>query len=244
MNREERVLRELEAMEARLNVSSRNAAEANFRRLEGLIGLYGVLDIGIPLPSMVGYAMSPETVGALVTEILTGRPATVVELGSGVSTLLAAYAVRNVGAGRIISLEHDAEYYEKTRQYLLDHNVSQFVHLHHCPLRRVDLDEGEWQWYGVANADLPSGIDLLVVDGPPASVQTLSRYPAMPLLYRLLSPAATVLVDDAVRDDENKMIQLWTKAYTDFQLEGIPSVRGAVLLRRCQIVGDRGSVES
>ena len=68
-------------------------------------------------------------------------------------------------------------------------------------------------WYGrVALARLPrSGVDLLLVDGPPAGTPEIerSRYPALVELGPRLGPGATVLLDDARRTGERWVLERW-----------------------------------
>ena len=46
-------------------------------------------------------------------------------------------------------------------------------------------------------------------------MQSLSRYPALPMLCPHLSPRALVIVDDGAREDEIEMVELWR------ELEGV-----------------------
>ena len=73
------------------------------------------------------------------------------------------------------------------------------------------LNGRTFQWYdlGPQLAGLTEKIDFLFVDGPPGKVQTLSRFPALPMLASHLSPRAIVVVDDGAREDEMRMVEMW-----------------------------------
>jgi hypothetical protein len=78
---------------------------------------------------------------------------------------------------------------------------------------------------------------MLIIDGPPGLTQELARYPALPILLRMLSDDAVILLDDASRTDEAKIVKLWQKEFTDFIIEEIEAEKGAVVLhRRAQII--------
>ena len=66
---------------------------------------------------------------------------------------------------------------------------------------------------------LQEKIDFLFVDGPPGKLQPFSRYPALPVLMPHLSPDAHILVDDGLRDNEAKMIDLWRDLDISFEAE-------------------------
>jgi hypothetical protein len=65
--------------------------------------VFRVLEGGAPLPLPGGWAASTDLLGELIRAIAARRPQRLVELGSGVSTLVIAAALRNNGAGRLIS---------------------------------------------------------------------------------------------------------------------------------------------
>ena len=77
-----------------------------------------------------------------------------------------------------------------------------------------------------------TGIDLLFVDGPPATTGPQARYPAMPLLSGSLSPAATAVLDDLVVPDMQEVLRLWLDAYPEFSCEILPLEKQAAVLRR------------
>jgi predicted O-methyltransferase YrrM len=229
--------KELEEAVIRLTQIQRGAAETLYRKIEALVGLYSTLDVRLPLPTMVGYAMAADVASALVTEILVGKPTTIVELGSGVSTLLTAYAIRQAGHGRLFSFEHDEKYLAQTREYLDNHDLESLVELFYAPLSDLELEKGVWQWYTIQTEDLFAPIDLLVVDGPPARIQTLSRYPALPALHEYLSETGTVFVDDYFREDEAEAVRSWLHEFPDLHVEDIPGTPGATFLRRVPYSG-------
>jgi predicted O-methyltransferase YrrM len=163
-----------------------------------------------PFPHQ-GFEITGEEAAFLYHLIRRHRPKLVMELGSGSSTFLFAAAVRANGSGRVLSVEHDDEHASQTRRFLEQAELSEWVQLVRAPLIEQSLGDRVFLWYDLAGllASMNEKIDLLFVDGPPGKMQSLSRYPALPLLAPHLSPQAFVFVDDGGREDELRMIELW-----------------------------------
>lgn len=161
------------------------------------------------LPPVAGWAVSPSGLLTLTDLIEQGRTETIVECGSGASTLWMALALQKRGAGRLISLEHQREYVERTQQLLEDHKVTDWAEVRYAPLRPTETPRGELPWYTFDPATLEDPIDLLLVDGPPATTGSHARYPALPVLAPYLAQRAMIVADDADRQDEREMVTFW-----------------------------------
>ena len=204
-----------------------------FRQLEALQNLSAALPASELLPATRGWAASPDLLVVLVDLVITERPSLVVECGSGASTLWLALAMRRFGIdGRIIALDHDPVFGGKTRDLLARHDVRDLAEVRDAPLESFSLDGETYSWYARRAWEDLTGIDLLFVDGPPATTGHQARYPALPLLSGSLSPAATVVLDDLVVPDMQKVLRLWLDAYPDFASEILPLEKQAAVLRR------------
>jgi predicted O-methyltransferase YrrM len=204
-----------------------------FRQLEALQNLSALLPATDVLPATRGWAASPDLLLVLVDLVITERPSLVVECGSGASTLWLALAMRRFGIdGRIIALDHDPVFAGKTRDFLARHDVRELAQVRDAPLESFSLDGESYSWYARRAWEDLTGIDLLFVDGPPAATGHQARYPALPLLSGALSPAATVVLDDLVVPDMQKVLQLWGDAYPDFVSEILPLEKQAAVLHR------------
>jgi hypothetical protein len=84
---------------------------------------------------------------------------------------------------------------------------------------------------------------MLIIDGPPGNIQHLARYPALPLLFHLLSDDVVVLLDDAFRADEREIVKRWLKEFGGFSLEEIDAEKGAAILRRQSAVQSSASAQ-
>lgn len=143
----------------------------------------------------------------IVREIVRLRPAHVVELGAGASSLIAARALQIHGGGRLHSFDQHGGFVDATRQWLADHALD--VDIRHAPLTHESAD---WpgRWYALDQ--LPERIDLIIIDGPPWSVHPLVRGAADSLFARL-SPNGVVLLDDAARPGERLVARRWRKRW-------------------------------
>jgi predicted O-methyltransferase YrrM len=218
---------------ARVEREVKNEIKLTFRQLEALQNLTAVLPPNDVLPATRGWAASPDLLMVLVDLVVSERPSLVVECGSGASTLWLALAMRRFGVdGRVVALDHDPVFGAKTRDLLARHDVSDLAEVRDAPLESFGIDGETYSWYARQAWEDLKGIDLLFVDGPPATTGHQARYPALPLLSGLLSPAATAVLDDLVVPDMQNVLQLWLDAYPDFGSEVLPLEKQAAVLRR------------
>jgi predicted O-methyltransferase YrrM len=204
-----------------------------FHQLEALQNLNAMLPADRLLPATRGWAASPDLIAVLVDLAVTKRAALVVECGSGASTLWFALAMRQFKIdGRIIALDHDPVFAGKTRAFLARHDVADLAEVRDAPLESFSLGGETYSWYARRAWEDLTGIDLLFVDGPPAATGHQARYPALPLLSGSLSPTATIVLDDLVVPDMQKVLRLWLDAHPDFDAEILPLEKQAAVLRR------------
>lgn len=189
--------------------------------LGGIMGVYQALRPDLPLPSFDGWAVSGSCAHRLIAALTSERPASVVELGSGLSTVLMALAVERFGISSAIwSIEHDPSWARETERRLEDHGVRDRVQVILAPLIDLEINEEAWIWYDLDYEVLPETIDFLFIDGPPLSTGRRARYPAIPLLAPILSKAARIILDDSLRPDEESIVKRWLADYTDMRQVG------------------------
>ena len=215
----------------RLRRSSAEQHSRTVREIEALIDLRALVPARTTMPSTQGWAASPLTVSALVREVLDTKPRLVVEAGSGGSSVWVGYCLERNGAGRCLSLDHDAEYAAKTRADIERHGLTDYVEVVHCPLVSVDVAGETFQWYDLSKVEGLEGIDLVFVDGPPGTTGPLARYPALPLLRDRCAPGARFILDDAARPDEKAIINRWTREHGATVVERTPGPLGCATVR-------------
>ena len=211
----------------------RSDLEESLHQTQGLLYLNTHLETDHPLPALGGAALFPDSAATLVGLINERRPGLIVELGSGVSTLVCAYALKKIGVGRIVSLDHNEHYAAITRANLKRHGLEEWAEVRTAPIQPTIVDGQTWQWYATSQISADEQpIDLLIVDGPPKGVQDLARYPAAPVLFDRMSQDCTILLDDTNRRDEREIVRRWKERLQDFDVTELPSGKGATVFRR------------
>ncbi|NKX93598.1 class I SAM-dependent methyltransferase [Sanguibacter hominis ATCC BAA-789] len=165
-------------------------------------------------PTLGGWAATATTLHVLVAAILEADAhPTVLECGSGASSVWIASALRARGGGHLISLEHDPRFGNQTRQELRRLGLDDLVDLRIAPL--APFSDGEDMWYSTQTlTDIPE-LDIVLVDGPPGDAQPMSRQPAFPLLARHLRDGSLIVLDDTDRPDEQAVVKSWTTGSVD-----------------------------
>jgi predicted O-methyltransferase YrrM len=197
--------------------------------LHGWQMLRPLLDAGAFLPWSEG-AMSPAGLATVATEISFAERRLVVELGSGVSTVVLSRLARELD-GAVISVEHSPEWAAWVRRALERDRLEEVATIIEAPLRPhpLSLDSAPWYDEDELGALPRDGIELLLVDGPPGYGEGMSRsrHPALPALEDRLAPGALVILDDAEREGEREILDAWERTL-GWTFERRPSERIAI----------------
>ena len=194
----------------------------SYRQTEAMQQLFSLLKFSAPVPPTRSWAASPDLLLTLAQLVRKHNPKLVVELGSGVSTLVVAKA----GAKKVISIDHSGEFADKTREVLKEHKV-----------RGVEIRVAQLKahisgvdWYDTAVIKDLKRIDLLIVDGPPGSKNPEARMPARAEFIAKLSPKAIVVIDDVNREGERKLAESFAKALPNHVLTIYPHEKGTAVI--------------
>lgn len=206
------------------------AETETFRQIESLLTLYRRVDGLETMPHLRGWAVSPDLALELYEIVISGGVTQVLELGSGSSTAVIASALKSVGAGHLMSIEHDRHYANEVMQTLPD-DLLHFVDIYCAPLVPHEVGEEEFLWYDLSEAAIPKPVDLLLVDGPPAAVGPQSRYPAFPLLEQFLSDSALIVLDDGRRQEEQQIVTRWASNSSITEIKQIQHERLPYVLK-------------
>ncbi len=209
------IVQELSEQEQRVSDLVRQARNEVFRgqreqgaQTEALLQLYRRVDPVAPMPPAGGWALNPTELLELWYVLERRRPRLALELGSGTSSIWIGYALQRHG-GRLVSVDHDPDYAQRTRTQLRRHGLTETVELRHAPLVPVTVGDATYQWYDPEQFGDLTEVELLVVDGPPGGTGERARYPALPLLADRLAAGATVILDDLDRADEQEIARRW-----------------------------------
>ena len=194
----------------------------SYRQSEALQQLFALLKFSAPIPPTRSWAASPDLLLTIADLVRTRKPRLVVELGSGVSTLIVAKA----GARRVISMDNSAEFAEKTREMLKAHKV-RGVEVRVAPLKS---HASGVDWYDTAKLKDLKKIDMLIIDGPPGSKNPDARKPALKELLAKLSPNVVVVIDDVNRIGERQLAEAFAKALPRHTLSILNHEKGTAVI--------------
>lgn len=213
-------------------IQSQAETDNLYDQLQAFQDIYIDLAVKNSLPSTRGWAASADFLRELYLHALTAKPETVVECSSGTSTLILARCMQMNGSGKVYNLEHEPAFAEQTRRNLERHGLLDWATVVNAPLRTIYLDKTPRRWYSLDALPSDITIDMLVIDGPPGATNPLARYPAGPLLFPRLSRHAAVFMDDAARDDEKAMLQLWKAEFPDLEQTSRFCEKGCAVLTK------------
>lgn len=197
--------------------------------LEAYQPLCGRLGLTRGIPYTPQWSAAPDFLQRIVDHVLTHQPRTIVECGSGLTTLMLARACALNGVGHVHSLENGADYAANTRREIARYGLDEYSTVLHAPLTPCTIHGVEYQWYDTS-ALTAQNIDLLIIDGPPGFLQRHSRYPALPLLRDRLAAQCSVFLDDAARPDEQELVARWCQELPDAKHDYIANERGCAIL--------------
>ena len=207
---------------AKLMIDNKKISMTAFRQTQALIQLTQLLDFKSPIPPTRSWAASPDLLLTITEIVRKYRPGLVVELGSGVSTLVAAKA----GARKVVSIDNSDEFGGKTISLLKDHKV-RGVDVRIAPLQPY---ANGFTWYDTSKIKDLKKIDLLIVDGPPGSKNPEARYPALAEFKDKLSAKAVIIIDDIHREGERKLAEDFAKGMPNHQLVILDHEKGTAVI--------------
>jgi predicted O-methyltransferase YrrM len=204
------------------------ARQHDYRQVEALVSLVPLLGGSTPLPPMRNWAASPDYLAILAREIISNKPGLIVELGSGVSTQVAALCLRKNQFGMIVSIEQDPGFAEVTRRRLAAENLGDIAEVIDAPLTELHPGEESFRWYDTAKLDHLRGVDMLIIDGPSVKGQKqYLRYPALPFFAGRGNKGMVIVLDDAARPDERRCIERWQKEFPALEGKFVEAEKGA-----------------
>lgn len=170
------------------------------------------------LPWSTG-AMRPAGLVTVLNEVWFGCPGLIVELGSGLSTVVLARLLRELQTGHLLAVEHDEAWATRVERQLDREDLAALASVVRAPLGPNERAWDSCEWYDedallTAIEGSPTSaprIDVLVVDGPPAWQPGAehARYPALGALGTRLAPGARIVLDDVERAGEQAVLARW-----------------------------------
>ena len=182
-----------------------------FSQFEALEEIKRIFPYATYIPPTRGWAASPDFLLKLIELIFLYKPKNVIELGSGVSTIIIGLALNKISEAKLVSLDHEEEYAIKTNGLIELNGLGRKIKVNYSPLNSYKIEDSNWLWYDTNSIKSQANIDFIIVDGPPRKLQEKSRFPALPILFEKLSRESTIILDDSNRDNEIEVIESWQK---------------------------------
>jgi len=198
----------------------RDKLQSSSMQSQNVTALYAFLKPEKPLPEFDGYTLTASKTVFLADLIMDKKPGLIVELGSGISTIVGAYCLHKIGSGKIISFEGSEEYANITRNNLRKHGLEMYAEVIYVPIDDIDINGKNFRWYKIDKGVIDNKIDLLFVDGPVGESQKYARYPALPFFRDQLAADAVILLDDTDREEEQVITQMWMAENPGLQQPG------------------------
>lgn len=184
-----------------------------------------------------GWSLGELAYQAVLSDLKSINATTIVEFGSGTSTLRLSH---DLPTATILSIEGEAAFAEETRANLSRHGGSGVVELVHRPIC--------WQRHGMSwfrnytPGDFPREIDAVLIDGPPIATRR-GREACLYQVFEHTREGTRFYLDDYCRNAEQQIVRNWLRAYgaalkhlTTFEVDH----RVAVLERASDEFAQRG----
>jgi hypothetical protein len=202
----------LENQKNHLDFQLSQQLNTTYDRIDALLSIHNLIEINAPLPIMHDWRISSDYAKELLNHVIN-NDGSVIDIGSGISTLLFGYGLKGKGTGKVIAIEHSKNYYEATKKLITEHQLGKWCNVYFCPLRSYTINGKKWLWYDISDIDFPKNISTISIDGPPGDTQDLARYPAPHILKKHISKNTTLFLDDANREQEKEIAKRWVEEF-------------------------------
>ncbi|MGI9436927.1 MAG: class I SAM-dependent methyltransferase [Geminicoccaceae bacterium] len=177
------------------------------------LNLLDSIDVGLGFKPWTRAAMRPSTIVHVLNEIFINDRKSIIEFGSGISTLYFAWAAKETNS-HIISIEENEDWSAKIKGMLIDQGLDKFCDIHVAERKNLKIKDYTSYWYDLEKVrgliDCKK-VDLVIVDGPTAfqKGQENARRPAIDVLEPNLADSCAIFLDDALRAGEQAILRAW-----------------------------------
>ncbi|MEM9727608.1 MAG: hypothetical protein AAF997_03420 [Myxococcota bacterium] len=184
-----------------------------------------------PLAFSSGWSLGEDAYQSIAKELRAQGVRTIVEFGSGTSTLRLSRDFPDV---TIFSIESEARFRDETLADLDTLGGPAEVDL---VLRPIEWQRHSVSWFrSYQPGGFPSEVDSVLIDGPPITTRR-GREACLYQVFGSLRPGAKIFLDDYCRDAEQQIVRNWLRAY-DGSLVQLPTIERDHRVAVLQKVGD------
>lgn len=182
------------------------AAAAKKSAAQAPVSAPGDLHRVLSAAKFTDWSITRECAIALYREVVRLKSRSIIDFGSGVSTLVFALHAKQTGA-KVVSLEADKKWLDITAASLRQLGLAEYVTLIHAPLKdatRYKIARATYHFdFGVG-----APYDFVFIDGPPERV---GRHGTLPSIAAHLDTEWHAWVHDGARPGERQCVSLWSK---------------------------------
>jgi predicted O-methyltransferase YrrM len=180
------------------------------------------------LKPLRGWAISPDAMAWILACLQEFDQPTVVEFGSGQSTVILAAVLKHCG-GRLLSVEHDGEYSDTVQRQVAACGLASHVDFLHAPLHDADDATPIRSYNMIAVPEIAA--NLILVDGPPYTNGTLTRLVPLRWAIKHLKKEGVIFLDDTIRKGEQTCLRQLKNEHQDLLMIERVAEKGLIELR-------------
>jgi len=208
--------------------------EILYDQIAGLVQIQSALAGKPILKPLRGWALSPDAMALILSDLQEREAPTVIEFGSGQSTVVIACYLKHKRAGRLISIEHDSAYAASIKKQVVACGVSGYVDFHILSLVECTKVGCLPSCKSYEIAKLPDlAIDLAIIDGPPNWCGSSGRYHPLSWVLDRLSNGGTAYLDDTVRGAESSVVKEIVAQLPHLLKEDLRAEKGLTRFTKC-----------
>ena len=202
-----------------------------YDQVAGLMQIQSAMAGGPVLKPLRVWVISPDAMAWILADIQGCVAPTVIEFGSGQSTVILAACLKHKGQGTLLSIEHDAAHAAAVRRQLDACGLAAQVDLRVVPLVDYQATGPFASCQSYKTSDLPDlKIDIAIVDGPPAVLGEAARLHPLRWVLSRLSSDGVAFLDDTTRAEERAVLAHLATVFSDLRVDDLRAEKG---LARC-----------
>ncbi len=187
---------------------------------------YGLVEKDLWWGPMVLFQRKSEYI---LQQIELHKPAHVLDVGSGTSTILLAAMSEKMGF-KVTSLENLPGTVSYLADFVGQHNIGSHLTIHQCGFKSYNYSNGDsYRWYNIDMSKNADTFDFVIIDGPMGSI--VGRNGAIPQIASHLAEDHLIILDDSQRDHEQACVMEWRRHFPNIEVEYPKECLGTARIR-------------
>ncbi len=161
------------------------------------------------------FSLSYTNVLHILNDVLINQKKSLIEFGSGYSTIMLSKLIKQKNLDiQVLSIDANEKWVAFLRNEIKKDGTEDRINIVSSELKYSDVcynKDHMWHNLDIIKNYLPNTVDIIIVDGPEAGKEylSLSRYPAIPFLNKIMTETCSIYLDDVNRNGEKQIILEW-----------------------------------